>query len=235
MYNNKELFNIYSKSHDIWVRNDIIKNNLWLVVSIAKIYIWSWLPLNDLIQEWNIWLILWLNRYDVTSWIKFATYITFWIKKYILEFIRKYKYILVIPSKEFLLINTIKNIINDKPDINNLNIAKLTGESEQVIDDIINIINNNWNNIEDNNIQEDPLSLLYNKDNTIIISEILSTLSKKESLFINMLYWINWYDKETYMNIAKKLKIPITRIKWIEQNILKQLKTIHLNKKNILL
>ena len=62
-------------------RNELTTANLRLVVSIAKKYIGSGMPMEDLFQAGNIGLLKAATRYDYKVGAKFATYAVHWIRQ----------------------------------------------------------------------------------------------------------------------------------------------------------
>ena len=84
------------KEGDIEARNELVKRNSRLVVSIAKKYLGNGLQLLDLIQEGNIGLIEAAERFDDKRDIKFSTFATYWIRN-------KINYALVKQSKNIRL------------------------------------------------------------------------------------------------------------------------------------
>jgi RNA polymerase primary sigma factor len=61
-------------------RNEFVKANLGLVVSVARRYQHGGLPLTDLIQEGNLGLIKAVARFDYRRGYRFSTYATWWIR-----------------------------------------------------------------------------------------------------------------------------------------------------------
>lgn len=64
-------------------REKMILANLRLAFSIAKKYLWSDIPLDDLVQEGNIGLMKAVERFDWRKGFKFSTYATWWIRQQI--------------------------------------------------------------------------------------------------------------------------------------------------------
>jgi RNA polymerase primary sigma factor len=64
-----------------WARRRMIESNLRLVVSIARRFSATRLPLSDLVQEGNLGLLRAVERFDWRRGVKFSTYATWWIKQ----------------------------------------------------------------------------------------------------------------------------------------------------------
>lgn len=65
----------------MWARNEFVKRNMRLVVTIARKYTCEDMPLPDLVQEGNIGLMRALEKFDPDRGFKFSTYASWWVRQ----------------------------------------------------------------------------------------------------------------------------------------------------------
>ena len=75
------------KEGDDVAREELVKHNLRLVISIAKHYTAKNIDFNDIIQEGNVGLLCAIKSYNCELGVRFSTYATFWIKQRIIKYI----------------------------------------------------------------------------------------------------------------------------------------------------
>ncbi len=74
-----ELHRLVAEGHR--AKEQFVKANLRLVVSIARRYVRSGMPMLDLIQEGNTGLVRAVEKFDYERGFKFSTYATWWIRQ----------------------------------------------------------------------------------------------------------------------------------------------------------
>jgi RNA polymerase primary sigma factor len=70
-----------ARAGDQRARNELVKRNLRLVVSVAKRYRGMGLPFEDLIQEGNLGLLRAVEKFDPDRGHRFSTYVAWWIRQ----------------------------------------------------------------------------------------------------------------------------------------------------------
>ena len=76
---------IKAKNGDQRAMNRLVESNLRFVLSIAKDYSWSGIPLEELSSEGNIGLIKAVGKFDETRGIKFISYAVWWVRQSIMQ------------------------------------------------------------------------------------------------------------------------------------------------------
>ena len=104
---------VKAKSGDKDALDRLVKSNLRFVVTVAKEYQYSNIPLEDLISEGNIGLIKAVDKFDVSKKIKFISYAVWWVRQSIIQSIYENGSIVRLPVNRI----NINNKINKTKDI----------------------------------------------------------------------------------------------------------------------
>jgi len=91
------------KKGDMKARDEFIRMNQGLVVSLAARYAFSREILPDLISEGNLGLMKAIERFELSKHTKFSTYAYFWVKRYILRLLMSGTDMFKVPEKVHML------------------------------------------------------------------------------------------------------------------------------------
>jgi RNA polymerase primary sigma factor len=223
-------------------RDQMAVANLKLVYSIAKRYLFSGQPLDDLLQEGNIGLIRAVDRYDWRRGFKFSTYATWWIRQQVGRYVADKGKTIRLPVHVYELTQRIAQVVRafefqrgHAPTFEEISasvglpIKKVLALNRLSIEPLpLHEVNNLDEHIasgaEDDYTCRDPMDIVEDMQLINAIDQLLGTIKPKEARILRMRFGIGIRDSLTLEEVGARLDVTRERIRQIEAKALRRLK-----------
>ncbi len=234
-----------NKIEMLHAKDQFVRSNLRLVLSIAKNYSYPGLDLLDLVQEGNIGLMKAVDKFNYRLGHKFSTYATWWIRQSITRAIADQGRTIRIPVHMVEAMNRVLKVANEltkrngrEPSVHELakelktpvskvtQILKAAQEPislEASIADNKDAVLNKF--IEDKNATS-PDEDVMKHNLREVTSSALQSLSPREQEIVRMRYGLNDTGKEyTLQEVGEIFQVTRERIRQIEEKALLKLRS----------
>lgn len=225
-------------------KQQFVRANLRLVISIAKKYSYSRMEVSDLVQEGNIGLMRAVDKFDYRLGFKFSTYATWWIRQSITRAMADQGRTIRVPVHMIEAINRVTKATSElkkrlKNPPSKLDIARELGISVTELTKILEFAQEPisldkcigddedaalGDFVEDRKATSPELSVM-DYDLGELTKSALLTLTPREQEIMRMRYGLNETGKEhTLEECGQKFLVTRERIRQIEEKALRKLR-----------
>jgi len=236
--------------NDLNAARQLIMSHLRLVIKIARSYSGYGLNQADLVQEGNIGLMKAVKRFDPSRGVRLVSFAMYWIKAEIQEFVvRNWRLVKTATTKAqrklFFNLRSMKKTLQPLKQEEIKDIAKELNVKESDVKEMEYRFNGNEIALdyqdEDNEdevfrpisyLQDenaDPVKQLISKEsesnNLSALSNAIKSIDER-SRYVLESRWLSEEKSKTLHELADELGVSAERIRQIEQNALKKLKSL---------
>jgi len=223
-------------------RDRMATANLKLVVSIAKKYLFSSLPFDDLIQEGNLGLMKAVDRYDWRRGYKFSTYATWWIRQQVGRSVAEKNRLIRVPvhlyEKMQKIAQTTRVFESSRGRtptaeeiaaivgmaVHKIESLAVTAQEPVSIDDLDDLDDLIAPHAKDAFSVADPMRVAEDWQLRASVDRFLGTLKVKQERILRMRFGIGGQDSLILEEIGERLDVTRERIRQIEAKALRLLK-----------
>ena len=238
------------EENDLTAARQLIMSHLRLVIKIARSYSGYGLNQADLVQEGNIGLMKAVKRFDPSRGVRLVSFAIYWIKAEIQEFVvRNWRLVKTATTKAqrklFFNLRSMKKTLQPLKQDEIKEIAKELNVKETDVKEMEYRFNGNEIALDyqdDDNEDEifrpisylkdenaDPLKqLIFKESESNSISALTNAIKSidERSRYVLESRWLNEEKSKTLHELADELGVSAERIRQIEQNALKKLKSL---------